>query len=142
MLFSSSSYPKIIYGMPLDELGVQIKFELKQKRNGKRKREKKKREGPDHHELALGEEAQLLLAGPSGQSPPGELRIRKKKKWVVPTEQAHGHLLLLGPGRQKPAPNSEFRDTDELQRAPLNPTSTATSCEHSVVLRPPPGELR
>src|ERR1044072_3560983 len=44
MLISSSSYPKNIYNMPLDEVGLKIqfefefkfKFELKQKRNGKK----------------------------------------------------------------------------------------------------------
>ena len=28
MMISSSSYPKIIYGMPLDEVGVKIQFEF------------------------------------------------------------------------------------------------------------------
>src|SRR4051812_43205460 len=48
MLFSSSSYPKNIYNMPLFEVGVEIQFkfefkfklELKHKRNYKRKGKK------------------------------------------------------------------------------------------------------
>ena len=74
MLFSSSSYPKIIYGMPLFakvgqnrfEFEFKFKFELNQKENGKKEKEKKRRR-PDG--LASGEQAQLSDPGPSELSP-------------------------------------------------------------------------
>src|ERR1041385_928559 len=73
VMISSSSYPKNIYGMPLDEIGVQIKFEfefkfkfeLKQK---KKTKEKEKKTGLDP------------LPGPSVQSSLGQRSENKKKR--------------------------------------------------------------
>ena len=85
MLVSSSSYPKIIYGMPLDVKDLQIifefefifKFELKQKRKQKKNGKEK---GPDPHGLASARRAHLLLSGPRRQSPLGQCSANKKRR--------------------------------------------------------------
>ena len=93
MLVSSSSYPKLIYGMPLNAKDVQIRFEfefkfkfefkqkIKTKRKGKRKR-------PRPHGLASGEQgpasfstAQVDRAHPARSAQP------KKRKWACPLDR-------------------------------------------------------
>ena len=67
MLISSSSYPKIIYGMPLFakigrirfEFEFKFKFELNQKRKWKKKKKRKKGKGHNPHGMASAKQAQL-----------------------------------------------------------------------------------
>ena len=107
MLFSSSSYPKIIYGMPLFsqvgqirfEFEFKFKFELNQKRKWKNK---KKRKGSGHTGWPRASRPNFILYGLGGQSPHGQACANKrKKKWACPLDMAHGLPSLLGPGRHK-----------------------------------------
>src|ERR1041384_3692622 len=92
MLISSSSYPKIIYGMPLIAKDVQIrfefefkfKFELKQKRNQKKK---EKRKGLRPHGLVSGENgpAHLSPAQMSRAHAAETLENKQKRKKAEPT---------------------------------------------------------
>ena len=107
IMFSSSSYPKNIYNMPLVEKGVEIqfefefkfKFELNQKRNGKRKRRKKRKE---RAQTLMG---WLRAKRPGSLSPAQVSRAqatatnkRKKRKRPSPPGQGTWPPLLLGPG--------------------------------------------
>ena len=103
MLISSSSYPKIIYGMPLIEIGVKIhfkfefKFKLELNRKEKQKEKEKKRLKP--HGLASGEQAHLPSRQPRWTEPTRQRRKQKKKN----RGRAHSGpgprpLHLHGPG--------------------------------------------
>ena len=116
MVISSSSYPKFIYGMPLfakmAKLRFEFEFKFKFELNQKRKRKRKKGEGTATW-------AGLGQTGPSHLSTAHLKRShaaerekqRKKKKGRAHGGPGPSHLLLHGPGAQRPAPTSEPRDS-------------------------------
>jgi len=94
IMISGSSYPKSIYNMPLveKELKIQFKFEFKNQIELKKKRKQKKKgkgkkgkEEPRPSWAGFGQEAQLLLFGPSGQTHSAGATAREKKIGPNPT---------------------------------------------------------
>ena len=149
MLISSSSYPKIIYGMPLIAKDVQIrfefefkfKFELNQKRKWKKK---KKRKGSGHMGWPRARTAQLTCPRPKWAKPTRQRRItEKKEKARAHSGQGPWPSLLLGPGRQKAALFLwiDARCTLKNKGACLNSDAAPTSGNPHIELRAASREL-
>ena len=116
---SSSNYPKIIYGVPLFENLVKIrfdfefkfKFEIKPKR---KKKKKKKNRGTRPHGPVSGARAQLILHGPANRAHlTARGKQKKKEKGCGLADQAHATSPLHGPALR---PVSLFSESTALAR--------------------------
>ena len=115
-VISSSKYPKIIYGMPLFEKLVKIrfefefkfKFEIKQKR---KRNKKKKTEGLGHmgQSRALGPNSSSTAQRTEPTSQLGENRKKEKGRGLA--DQAHATSPLHGPALR---PASLFSESTAL----------------------------